>query len=162
MDTPSDRTFIDRWTHWLLTDAPRRLAPATIEEYTRQVVAFAQWMETTLDVSFAPESTTSYRIDQYVATLELQVSRKLRKPATFNKAIAALASFGAWLVEIGVCTDTPTRRLRSIREQPGPPKALSPTIVAKLLDAAHHTCDLRDALVVEILAFSGLRASETT
>ena len=47
-----------------------------------------------------------------------------------------------------------------MREQPGPPKALDPTVVTKLLDAAHHTGDLRDALVLEILAFSGMRASE--
>jgi site-specific recombinase XerD len=32
--------------------------------------------------------------------------------------------------------------------------------VSKLLDAAYHTGDLRDALVLEILAFSGMRASE--
>jgi site-specific recombinase XerD len=45
-------------------------------------------------------------------------------------------------------------------EQPGPPKALSPTVVTRLLDAAHHTGDLRDAVVLDILAFSGMRASE--
>ena len=50
--------------------------------------------------------------------------------------------------------------LRTIGDQPGPPKALDPTVVTKLLDAAHHTGDLRDALVIEILAFSGMRASE--
>jgi site-specific recombinase XerD len=160
MNLSSDRTFLDQWTDWLATDAPRRLAPTTIEEYKRQVVAFARWMETTLDVPFTPECITPYRMDQYAATLEVQVQRKARKPATLNKAVAALASLGAWLVATGVCADTPARRLRSIVEQPGPPKALSPTIVTKLLDAAHHTDDLRDALVLEILAFSGMRASE--
>ena len=45
-------------------------------------------------------------------------------------------------------------------EHPGPPKALSPTVVTRLLDGAHHTGELRDAVVLEILAFSGMRASE--
>jgi site-specific recombinase XerD len=114
----SDRTFLDQWTDWLATDAPRWLAPTTIEEYKRQVVAFARWMETTLDVPFSPECITSYRMDQYAATLEAHVQRKIRKPATLNKAVAALASLGAWLVATGICTDTPARRLRSIAEQP--------------------------------------------
>lgn len=86
-NSPSDRTFLDHWTDWLATEAPRRLAPATVVGYKRQVVAFAGWA-----VSFAPESITSYRIEQNVATLELQVTRKIRKPATFNKAVAALSS----------------------------------------------------------------------
>ena len=160
MTLSSDQPFLDQWTDWLATDAPRRLAPATIGEYKRQLVAFARWMETTLAVSFAPESITSYRVEQYVATLEVQITRKVRKPATLNKAVAALASLGAWLVETGVCAASPARRLRTIGDQPGPPKALDPTVVTKLLDAAHHTGDLRDALVIEILAFSGMRASE--
>lgn len=156
----SDRTFLDRWTGWLATDAPRRLAPTTIVEYKRQVVAFAWWMETTLGVACVPEAITAYRVEQYVATLERQVTQKTRKPATVNKAVAALAALGAWLVESGSCAATPARRLRSLREELGPPKALAPTVVTKLLDAAHHTGDLRDAVVVEILAFSGMRASE--
>ena len=160
MNSSSDRTFLDHWTDWLATDAPRRLAPTTVVEYKRQLVAFARWMETTLTVSFAPESITSYRIEQYVATLELQVRGRTRKPATVNKAVAALSSLGAWLVEMGICAASPARRLRTIGDQPGPPKALDPTVVTKLLDAAHHTGDLRDALVLEILAFSGMRASE--
>src|SRR6266487_1567832 len=94
------------------------------------------------------------------ATLESQVRSKARKPTTVNKAAAALSSLGAWLVEEGACADTPARRLRSMGEQIGPPKALSPTVVTRLLDAAHHTDDLRDAVVLEILAFSGMRASE--
>jgi len=160
MESPAVLSQLDPWIRWLATDAPRRLASTTRQEYQRQVVAFAQWMETTLDVSFSAESPTSYRMEQYVATLESLVLRKMRKPATVNKAVAALSSLGTWLVTTGACSETPARRLRSIAEQPGPPKALEPSIVTKLLDAAHHTGDLRDALVIEILAFSGMRASE--
>jgi site-specific recombinase XerC len=79
------------------------LAPLTIQEYQRQLVAFARWMETMLDVPVLPEASTSYRVEQYVATLELQVRGKARKPATLNKAVAALSALGAWLVETGAC-----------------------------------------------------------
>jgi hypothetical protein len=70
-----------------VTDAPRRLAPTTIEEYKRQVVVFARWMETMLHVAFSPESITSYPMEQYVATLEWQVICKARGPTTGNKAV---------------------------------------------------------------------------
>src|SRR5437867_3367207 len=75
MTLSADQPFLDQWTDWLATDAPRRLAPATIGEYKRQVVAFARWMETTLAVSFTPESITLYRGEQYVATLEVRITR---------------------------------------------------------------------------------------
>ncbi len=156
----SSPTLIPAWIAWVTTDAPRRLAVATIQDYQRQVRAFARWMETTLEVAFTAESITPYRLEQYVASLEGQVFRKCRKPATVNKAVAALTLLGAWLVTTETCADTPARRLRTMEEQPGPPKALPPTVVTKLLDAAHHTGDLRDAVVIEILAFSGMRASE--
>jgi hypothetical protein len=41
-----------------------------LEEYKRQVVAFARWMETTLDVPFSPEFITSYPAEQYMVTIE--------------------------------------------------------------------------------------------
>lgn len=172
MNDPSDYLLLDRWANWLATQAPRRLVPATIAAYQQQVVAFAQWLATTLDVPLLPESITAYRIERYIEKLEAQVMRKERKPATFNKTVAALSSFGAWLVKAGYCRETPTRRLRSMPEQPGPPKALDPTVIAKLLDTTHHTRhdarhgthhdarNHRDALVLELLAHSGMRAGE--
>ena len=72
-----------------------------MQEYQGQLVAFARWMETMLDASFSPESITAYRMEQYVATLESQVRGTVRKPATVNKAVAALSSLGAWLVAAG-------------------------------------------------------------
>ena len=73
-----DRTFLDRWTAWLATNAPRRLARTTIGEYKRQVVAFARWMDNDPCSIVRPESITSYCVEQYYATLELQVIRKTR------------------------------------------------------------------------------------
>jgi hypothetical protein len=59
MRMPSDQTFLDHWTTWLATDAPRRLEEATVVEYKRQLVAFARWMEMPFAISSTPESSTS-------------------------------------------------------------------------------------------------------
>jgi site-specific recombinase XerD len=160
MTMTSDQTLCDRWTHWLATDAHRRLVPATIAEYRRQVMFFAEWLEKTLEVGFTADSLTAYRVNQYFQHLESQVHRQQRQPATYNKAVAALTSFGTWLVVSGLVVVNPAQGVRTMREQLGPVKALSRDVILKLLDAAHHTGDLRDALVIELLAHSGMRASE--
>jgi site-specific recombinase XerD len=118
----SDQTLLDRWTDWLTTDAPRRLVPATITEYRRQVCLFGGWLET-LAVVLAADSITAYRVNQYLRHLESQVQRHERQPATYNKAIAALSSFGTWLAVTGQAAVNPAQSARTIREQPGPVKA---------------------------------------
>ena len=152
--------MIEQWSTWLATDAPRRLAPATIRDYQRQLERFVDWLATTLGHNATPEQTTSYRMERYLSELEGQVRQHQRKPASYNKAVAALTSFGSWLVTSNQTRENPARRLRMLPETPGPVRSLERTTVLRVLDAAHHTGDLRDALVVEILAHTGLRAHE--
>ena len=152
--------LVDQWTHWLLTEAPRRLTPATIMEYRRHLLAFGNWLEGMVGIPFLADQITPYRMERYLAEIEVQIRQKQRAPATYNKAVAVLTSFGAWLVTAGYVMETPARRLHTLPEQPRPVQALDRTTVVKVLDAAHHTGDLRDALVVELLAHSGMRAHE--
>jgi integrase/recombinase XerD len=152
--------MLEQWSAWLATDAPRRLSPTTIRDYQRQLERFVTWLATTLGQSAAPEQMTLYRMERYLSELEGQVRRHQRKPASYNKAVAALLSFGAWLVASEQTRENPARRLRTVPEPPGPVRSLERTTIVRMLDAAHHTGDLRDALVVEILAHTGLRAHE--
>jgi len=153
-------SMIDQWTNWLATDAPRRLSQTTIRDYQRQLERFVAWLTTTLGHSATPEQMTSYRMERYLSELEAQVRQHQRRPASYNKAVAALTSLGTWLVTTNQTRENPARRLRTLAESPGPVRSLDRTTVVRVLDAAHHTGDLRDALVVEILAHTGLRAHE--
>jgi site-specific recombinase XerD len=138
-------------------DRPRPLSPTTIQEYERQVAAFATWLTIALEVPWAATSISARRMASYLQYLQTVVQRA---PATQLKAVTALRMFGTWLVETGQTADNPARRLRAQAEQPQPPKALDPRIVQRVLDAAYHSGDLRDAVVLELLATSGMRASE--
>lgn len=138
-------------------DRPRPLSPTTIHEYERQIAAFATWLTEALDLPWAATSISAYRMASYLQYLQTVAQRA---PATQLKAVTALRVFGTWLVETGKTADNPARRLRAQPEQPQPPKALTPRIVQRVLDAAYHTGDLRDAVVLELLATSGMRASE--
>ena len=69
------KPLVDQCTAWLVTDAPRRLAPATVLEYRRHLTAFEAWLETTLGILFCPDQITAYRMERYLAELEAQVRR---------------------------------------------------------------------------------------
>jgi site-specific recombinase XerD len=149
---------IAAWIDWLSsTDAPRRVSTATLAAYQRHLSAFATWLAETLQIALTPQTASAYRMEAYLSHLRDELQRR---PATQAQAIAALASFGLWLVETQQAGANPARRLAAQPEQASPPKALDPSVVKRMLDAAHHTGDLRDALIIELLAFSGMRASE--
>ena len=149
--------MLEQFLAWLTSAERRRLTAETMRAYQRQVEAFAQWLETSLGILCTPETVTPYRMEAYLAYLQQDLKRA---PATQMKAIAALKAFSQWLLVTNRRSDDAARRLRAQPEQPTPPKALSATIVRRVLDAAHHTGNLRDAVIVELLAKSGLRASE--
>lgn len=54
----------------------------------------------------------------------------------------------------------PAQQLRAQAEQPSPPRALDQHVISRMRDAAYHTTDLRDAVVIELLTTSGMRSSE--
>jgi site-specific recombinase XerD len=146
------------WIDWLSsTDAPRRLSAPTLSAYKRHLTSFATWLNDSLQISLSHETTTAYRMEAYLSYLRDELQRR---PATQAQAIAALSSFGLWLVETKQLGINPARRLKAQPEQASPPKSLDAVVVKRMLDAAHHTGDLRDALIIELLAFSGMRASE--
>jgi site-specific recombinase XerD len=128
-----------------------------VSAYLRHLQSFAGWFADALGMEFGAKVVTAYRMESYLEYLRTELQRK---PSTQAQAIAALTAFGNWLVQTGQALENPARRLSAQPEQLGPPKSLNPTIVKRLLDAAHHTDDVRDALIIELLAFSGMRASE--
>lgn len=150
--------MIDGFLIWLQSaDEHRPLAPTTIRDYARQIGAFARWLGDDLGVAWEPAAISAQRMATYLQYLQLTLHRA---PATQMKAVAALKAFGTWLVETEYLSSNPARRLRAQTEQLGPPKALDAKVVQRVIDAAYHTGDLRDAVVIELLATSGMRASE--
>ncbi len=150
--------MVDQFLAWLRTaENYRPLAPSTIRDYTRQISAFAQWVTDTLEVAWQPEAVSAQRIASYLEHLQVTLGRA---PATQMKAVAALKAFGAWLVETEQLRTNPALRIRAQTAPPPPPRVLDSQVVQRLIEAAHQTGNLRDALVIELLASSGMRASE--
>lgn len=154
------RDLIYEWGQWLADASPRRVTATTIADYQQHMRAFAQWMATELDQPFTPDAITPYRMERYAMAMETSIHRHQRRHATYNKLVTICRLFGTWLVEQGYSTTNPARRLRLLPEQPTPVRTLSPHVIRRMRDAAHHTGDLRDAVVIELLATTGMRAHE--
>jgi site-specific recombinase XerD len=150
--------MIQDFLRWLASaEQHRPLASVTVREYERQITAFARWLTDDLGIVWGASAISAHRMTSYVQYLQATLRRA---PATQLKAIAALKSFGTWLVETDQLPVNPARRLRAQSEQPSAPRALDRKVVQRVIDAAYHTGDRRDAVVVELLATSGMRASE--
>jgi integrase/recombinase XerC len=148
--------MVDQFLAWLRTaETHRPLAPGTIRDYTRQIAAFAQWLTDTLGVAWQPDAVSAERMASY-----LQYLRGTRAPATQMKAVAALKAFGTWLMETDQLRTNPALRIRARTAPPPPPRTLDPRVMQRLIEAAHQTGVLRDAVIIELLAASGMRASE--
>lgn len=151
-------TMIDDVVQWLHSpDYPRSIEPATIRDYAHHIHAFADWLTTEIGGSWEPEAITAYRMTTYLHYTQTVLHRA---PATQMKIIATFRAFGHWLVASGVINDNPAKNLHAQPEQPRPPRALSRRIIQRMVDAAHHTGNRRDALILELLVNSGMRASE--
>ena len=82
------------------------------------------------------------------------------KPATVNRKLAALSTLYRWAGETGRVDRDPTRYVNGVAQQPTAPKALSDQALRRILRQARRSGKKRDIALLELLAATGLRASE--
>jgi len=127
------------------------LAELTIASYRRDLAQLAGHLSA---AGVALEGVRTDDLRGFLAAGEWRPSTRARKTA-------AIRSFYAYLVRIGVLGVDPTVGLASPRLAPGLPKPLSVEQVERLLTRPPGTpSGLRDRAVLEVLYGSGLRASE--
>lgn len=81
-------------------------------------------------------------------------------PATVNRKLAALSTFFEWAIEAKLVTTDPTTNINGVEQQAVAPKALSEAAINRILRKAKEGSNLRDHALLELLAATGLRASE--
>jgi site-specific recombinase XerD len=154
------KTFRDH-----LTD--RGLSTATANAYIVDLGLFAAWYKGTYGERLAgPFTPTDVR--EYKAHLQ-NVERAAA--ATINRRLAALRSYGAYLVDTGQAEYNPAAGARGVKEQPAAPKWLDGKEQARLLrelekdmlaartEAAKRAA-ARNICIVVTLMHTGLRVSE--
>ena len=129
---------------------------ATIKHYLSDLRQFAAWFEQHTGELFSVAAVTEYDVREWRDDLAARM-----KPATVNRKLAALAALYRWAVETGQVPQDPTRHISGIAQQPTAPKALSSQDLTRILRKAHQGKNRRDIALLELLAATGLRVSET-
>src|SRR5262249_17350285 len=142
----------DRDLDGFLALSRTRLAPRTVDGYSRDLEHFKGWFRRPLAVAEVAD------LERYLADLRA----KGLTGATRAGRRAGLRSFYRHQILLGAREDNPAAAVASPRRVRRLPRTLSPGEAERLIEAASGTTPraLRDAALVELLYGSGLRVSE--
>ncbi len=145
----------------------------TVAAYTRDVTAFTAWLPAQLGKPVSLAEVTPFDVQKYRDHLV----GAGRKPASVNRALAALRVYFAWAVQSGRAATNPARDVQSIQQRRRTPKALTAQEVYRLQREAAAQRQLaqaqageavlpalvaafRDEALLNLLLYTGLRVSE--
>jgi site-specific recombinase XerD len=163
-----DTLHLDEFQAYLLA---KDRSPVTITGYLGDVRLFAQWYEGYYREALIPTSLTNESVRSYKHHLLDQAA----KPKTINRRLAALAAYAHWLEQAGFLKNArnPVQGIKAVKETVLAPKWLDKKQRAVLLrvvdkeveDAMHRyprlrLMYLRDAAIVKLILFAGLRVGE--
>lgn len=118
-------------------------------QYTRRVAAFTRHLAAR---GVRPERATPELLLGWLSTLPPTAASR-------NQARKALAGYYAHLQATGARADDPAAGLPALRPRPGVPKALDPQAAAAVWAAAR-AAGPRDAALIAVMLYAGLRATE--
>jgi integrase/recombinase XerC len=164
----TDTLHLDEFQAYLLAEDR---SPVTIVGYLGDVRLFAQWYEVHYTEVLTPGVLTNEAVRGYKQHLLDQAA----KPKTINRRLAALAAYAHWIEQAGYVKNArnPVQGVKAVKETALAPKWLDKKQRAALLrvvdkeveDAMHRyprlrLMYLRDAAIVKLILFAGLRVGE--
>jgi integrase/recombinase XerC len=166
----TDTLHLDEFQAYLLAEDR---SPVTIAGYLGDVRLFAQWYEGHYREALIPASLTNEAVRGYKQRLLDQAA----KPKTVNRRLAALAAYAHWLEQAGYVNNArnPVQGVKAVKETALAPKWLDKKQRAALLRAVDKEIEeamrryprlrlmyLRDAAIVKLILYAGLRVGEIT
>lgn len=164
----TDLLHLDEFQAYLLAEDR---SPVTIAGYLGDVRLFTKWYEEYYGEALTPEALTNEAVRGYKQYLLDQAA----KPKTINRRLAALAAYAHWLEQAGFVRNTrnPVQGVKAVKEVALAPKWLDKKQRAALLRAVDKEVEdamrryprlrlmyLRDAAIVKLILFAGLRVGE--
>jgi len=149
-------------------------SPHTVDAYHHDLTAFFDRLRRQVGRDVDPVEVTPFDVQKYRDHLVTSG----RRPATVNRALAALRTFFAWAVETGHAATNPAAGVKGIRQTRRVPKALTPQEVYRLRREAAARRQVaeakagpgritptvvnarRDEALLNLLLYTGLRVSE--
>lgn len=164
----TDTLHLDEFQAYLLTEDR---SPVTVAGYLGDVRLFALWYEEHYGEALTPDALTNEAVRGYKQHLLNQAA----KPKTINRRLAALAAYAHWLEQAGYVRNArnPVQGVKAVKETTLAPKWLDKKQRAALLRAVDEEVEgavrryprlrlmyLRDAAIVKLILFAGLRVGE--
>lgn len=146
-------------------------SPVTIAGYMGDVSLFGQWFQKQNKEPLTPVALTNDAVRGYKQYLLDQAN----KPKTINRRLASLAAYAHWLEQAGYVKigRNPAQGVKAVKEVALAPKWLDKKQRAALLRAVDKEVEdamrryprlrliyLRDAAIVKLILFAGLRVGE--
>jgi integrase/recombinase XerC len=169
MDTGMiEELHLNEFQAYLLTEDR---SPVTIAGYVGDVRLFAQWFDRQNKEFLTPEGLTNDAVRGYKQFLLDQAN----KPKTINRRLASLAAYAHWLELAGYVKNgrNPVQGVKAVKEVALAPKWLDKkqraaflrTVDKEVEDAMRRyprqqVLYLRDAAIVKLIMFAGLRVGE--
>ena len=134
----------------------RKLSKNTLDSYSRDLRKFHEFLLDNKIESFSEVS------DNTVLTYQLHLQNLGRSAATVSRNLATLRTFFGYLLDEGLITKNPTRKLVSPKAERKMPKVLTLTEVDCLLNQPDIESETgkRDRAMLELLYASGIRVTE--
>ena len=134
----------------------RKLSKNTLESYSRDLRKFLSYLEDNKIESFSEVS------DNTVLTYQLHLQNLSLSAATVSRNLATLRTFFGYLLDEGLITKNPTRKLVSPKAERKMPKILTLEEVDCLLNQPDIESETgkRDRAMLELLYASGIRVTE--
>ncbi len=133
----------------------RDLSHHSIRAYLSDLRQFIAWFAEHTGEVFILTSVTEYDVHDWRDCLAAKA-----KPATVNRKLATISALFRWARETGQVEGDPTRYVNGVDQQQTAPKGLSDQNLRRILRKTHSVGSKRDIALLELLAATGLRASE--
>lgn len=164
----TDDLHLDEFRIYLLAEDR---SPVTINGYVGDMRLFGEWFEKQYQESLTPDGLTNEAVRGYKQNLLDQANM----PKTINRRLASLATYSHWLEQAGYVKNgrNPVQGVKAVKEFALAPKWLDKKQRAALLRAVDKEVEdamrryprlrlmyLRDAAIVKLILFTGLRVGE--
>ena len=150
--------------HAFLQELSKRgSSPHTIRNYRLDLAIFARWFETSNGEDFTAAGMTPTDVRRFVSYQ--QTVQKLA-PATINRRLATLQSFGDWAVATEKVAVNPAAGVKRLETPQLAPKSLSTVELNRLTRAAEKEAQqgswlaIRNLAIIQVLRYTGLRVGE--
>lgn len=127
----------------------------SINTYAQAMRSFSRWYEDSTGEVFSPSSITPIDIAEYKRWL-----MNTKKPATINKAMAALRIFCKWAVSEGYCQPGVGGDIKNLPLARRGAKWLTRKEQLQLIRAVQKSGNARDIALIIVMLHGGLRVSE--